>query len=64
MLNSTAIARIASTIAAAYAPARLKLSNWVLTKSGSVWVLPLMFPATTLTAPNSPSARAVASTTP
>ena len=64
MLNSTAIARIASTIAAAYAPAKSMLSNWLLTNRGSVWVWPLMFPATMLTAPNSPSARAVARTTP
>ena len=34
------------------------------TRSGSVSVSPTILPETTLTAPNSPSARAVASTTP
>src|SRR5215211_1756505 len=57
-------ARIASRTDAAYAPATLKPSYCACTYCVIVSVLPAMWPETTETAPNSPSARAIVSTTP
>ena len=54
----------ASSADAAYAPATSKFSKRCSTSSVSVSVCPAMWPDTTLTAPNSPIARAVDSTTP
>ena len=64
METRTSTARIASRIAAAYAPSTLKFSYSFSTKIGRVSVWPEILPETTATAPNSPSERAVASTTP
>ena len=58
------MASIASTTEAAYAPTRSKLWNRFSTWSVSVSVSPTILPETTVTAPYSPSARAVVSTTP
>src|SRR5215208_7792118 len=55
---------IASTIEAEYAPTMSKCSKRSSTRSVSVSVWPESFPDTTEMAPNSPSARAVVSTTP
>ncbi len=62
--SSVASASSASTTAAVYAPVVSKFSKRSCTYSGSVCVWPSIRPETTLTAPNSPSARAVVSTTP
>ena len=62
--TSVANASSASTTAAVYAPVASKFSKRACTYSGSVCVSPSMRPETMLTAPNSPSARAVVSTTP
>src|SRR5690606_41988953 len=62
--NNVARPTTASTNAAAYAPATLNVSYCLPTYSGRVSVTPEIFPDTTATAPNSPRARAVASTTP
>src|SRR5436190_915099 len=64
MADTATSAMRASTNAAEYAPARLKSSKAACTRSGSVSVCPTSLPDTTLTAPNSPSTRAVVSTTP
>ncbi len=55
---------MASTTEAAYAPARSKRWKRFSTISVSVSVCPESLPETMLMAPNSPSARAVVSTTP
>src|SRR5207302_808568 len=64
MSTSVPIASRARRTDAAYAPVALNDSYWSWTCSVSVSVLPTMRPETTLTAPNSPSARAVVRTTP
>ena len=48
----------------AYAVSCAKFWYFSSTTSVAVWVLPLMLPDTTFTAPNSPSDRASDSTTP
>ena len=64
MANRVARAISASSAEAAYAPARSKFWKRFSTSSVSVSVSPAILPETTLTAPNSPIARAVESTTP
>src|SRR4029450_1395320 len=64
MLSTVRRARAASTTEAEYAPARSKFWKACSTWIGRVSVWPASLPETTLTAPNSPSARAVVRITP
>ena len=64
MSRSVVTASIASSTDAAYAPVWSKFSYDAWTYCVSVCVRPAMPPETMLTAPNSPSDRAVVSTTP